>query len=85
MIVAGSIIGWLAAFMFRTDGTSHGLQLNIATGIAGALFGGLLVSPLLGTGELAGGRYIVGAMLVAKLVAAVFVVTLNLVRSRAFG
>ena len=84
MIVAGAVIGWLAAIVLRTDASSNELQLSIAAGIAGALLAGLVISPAIGTGELIGGRYDTAALLITKLGAAVSSIPLNLVRLREF-
>ena len=84
MIVAGAVIGWLAAIVLRTDASSNELQLSIAAGIVGALLAGLVISPAIGTGELIGGRYDTAALLITKLGAAVSSIPLNLVRLREF-
>ena len=84
MIVAGAVIGWLAAIVLRADASSNELQLSIAAGIAGALLAGLVISPAIGTGELIGGRYDTAALLITKLGAAVSSIPLNLVRLREF-
>ncbi len=77
MIVAGAILGWLVAFVLRTDQNARGLQLNIGTGIAAALVAGLLISPALGTGDLLGNRYSVRAILLCMIATVALLVPLN--------
>ncbi len=42
LIVVGGIVGWLASIMTRTD-DRHGILLNVAVGVAGALVSALLI------------------------------------------
>lgn len=44
-IAVGGIIGWIASMIMRTD-AQQGVLMNIVVGIAGALFGGWLIAPL---------------------------------------
>ena len=62
MIVVGTVLGWLAAFILRRD-SDRDLRVFLVAGIAGALFAGLLLSPALNIGNLASGTYTVGALL----------------------
>lgn len=48
-IVIGGILGWLASIVMKTDG-QQGIILNVVVGIVGALVGGWMLAPLLGTG-----------------------------------
>jgi uncharacterized membrane protein YeaQ/YmgE (transglycosylase-associated protein family) len=50
-IVIGGILGWLASLVMKTD-AQQGLLMNVIVGIIGALLGGWLLSPLLGTGTI---------------------------------
>lgn len=49
-IVIGGILGWLASIVMKTDG-QQGIFLNVIVGIVGALIGGWMLAPLLGTGN----------------------------------
>ncbi len=82
MIVTGAVLGWLATIVFNANGTSRGLQTNIAGGIIGALVAGLIISPAIGTGSLIGSRYSVGAVIVSMIGAMLLLLSLNLLRSR---
>ena len=48
IIIVGGILGWLASIVMRTD-AQQGILLNIVVGIIGAILGGLLLAPLLGS------------------------------------
>lgn len=53
-IVVGSGVGWLAA---RVRGNHHlGVPINVIYGVSGALLGGWLLGPLLGS-ETSGGAW----------------------------
>ncbi len=82
MIVAGAALGWLAAVAFRAEELSRTVRLHIGGGIAGALLAGLVVSPLLGTGNMMAGPYNVSALLVSIIgaVTAIALVTVLQVR-----
>jgi uncharacterized membrane protein YeaQ/YmgE (transglycosylase-associated protein family) len=45
-LLAGGLIGWVASMIMRTD--PHGMILNLAVGIFGAMVGGWVISPLVG-------------------------------------
>jgi uncharacterized membrane protein YeaQ/YmgE (transglycosylase-associated protein family) len=47
-VIVGGSIGWLATWVMRTD-AQQGIALNLVLGVAGALLGGGLLSPLLGS------------------------------------
>ncbi|QZH76002.1 MAG: hypothetical protein JY451_05355 [Erythrobacter sp.] len=80
MIVTGAILGWLMAFVLGTDRTVRGLQLNIGVGIAAALMAGLVISPVIGTGDLLGDRYSVRAIAICMIATVALLVPLNLLR-----
>ncbi|RPF71557.1 GlsB/YeaQ/YmgE family stress response membrane protein [Aurantiacibacter spongiae] len=79
MVVAGAIVGWIAAFVARSDGT-RALQHNVAAGILGALVAGIAISPALGTGEMLGESCRISALLVSLAGAVAFILPLNLFR-----
>lgn len=62
LIVAGSIIGWLAAIV-RSEEDKTKLFVDAGAGVAGALFGGLVLAPAFGLGNLLSGTYHVPALL----------------------
>lgn len=78
-LVVGGIIGWLASMVMRTD-AQQGVVLNIVVGIVGALIGGLLLSPLLGTGTINQSNFSVGSLVVSFLGAVILLAIVNLVR-----
>lgn len=43
LTAVGSILGWLAAILSRSD-DRHGIALNVAVGVFGALAGGAIAS-----------------------------------------
>ena len=82
MIVAGAILGWLAALALPAKGPRNAMLPAIAAGIAGALVSGLVVAPLVGAGDLSSGPYRVTAMLVSTLGALAVVVSTSLLHLR---
>ena len=48
ILIVGGLIGWIASIVMRTN-AQQGIFLNVVVGIVGALLGGFLLSPLLGT------------------------------------
>lgn len=52
MLVIGGIIGWVGSIAMRSN-TRQAMLVNGAIGIAGALIGGFLLTPLLGGGSVA--------------------------------
>ena len=79
LLVAGGIMGWLAAIITQTD-HKRGVLLNAAVGILGSLIAGLVVTPLMGTGNLLAGRYDVTALLLALTGSAGLLLAVNLLR-----
>lgn len=78
-LIIGGVIGWLASLVMRTDG-QQGLILNVVVGIVGALIGGFLLSPLLGTSTINQGNFSLGGLLVSFLGAVVLLAIVNLIR-----
>lgn len=82
-IVIGGVLGWLASMVMKTD-AQQGMFLNVVVGIVGALLGGWLIAPLLGTGTINSDDFSVGSLLVSFLGAVVLLAIVNLVfRGRA--
>ena len=81
LIVVGGMLGWLAAIIVGAE-TGRARLRNIVTGIAGALVAGLVVNPLLGSGDLLGSEYNVDALLVALAGSVVVLLAIHLWRDR---
>ena len=79
LVVVGGILGWLAAIVMRAE-DSRSILLNVALGIGGALFAGLVVYPMLGGGSLLAGDYSVDGLLIALLGSLAVLVAVNLLR-----
>jgi uncharacterized membrane protein YeaQ/YmgE (transglycosylase-associated protein family) len=78
-LVVGGIVGWLASLIMRTDG-QQGIVLNIVVGVVGALLGGWLISPLVGSPTINQGDLSVSSLLVSLLGAVILLAAVNLVR-----
>lgn len=78
-LVVGGIIGWLASLMMRTDG-QQGVVLNVVVGIVGAFLGGLLISPLVGAGNINDGNFSLPSLLVSLVGAVILLAIVNLFR-----
>ena len=78
-LIVGGIVGWLASLVMRTDG-QQGILLNIVVGIVGAFLGGLLLSPLLGTGTINNSGLSVATFLVSLGGAVILLAIVNLFR-----
>ncbi len=78
-LIVGGIIGWLASIVMRTD-AQQGTLLNIVVGIVGAFLGGLLLSPLFGTGTINQGNFSLPSLLVSLLGAVILLAIVNLFR-----
>jgi uncharacterized membrane protein YeaQ/YmgE (transglycosylase-associated protein family) len=78
-IVVGGIIGWLASLVMKTD-AQQGMFLNVVVGIVGALLGGWLLAPLLGTGTINQNDFSISSLFVSFLGALVLLMVVNLLR-----
>jgi uncharacterized membrane protein YeaQ/YmgE (transglycosylase-associated protein family) len=78
-LVIGGVVGWIASLIMRTDG-QQGILLNVVVGIVGAFIGGLLLSPLLGTGTINNSGLSVGTFLVSLGGAVILLAIVNLFR-----
>lgn len=80
-LVLGGVIGWLAS-MAINRGTRREAPLNVFVGVAGALIGGWLLSPLLGVGT-TNQYYFSGPSLALSLIGAVsLLAVINVLRRR---
>jgi uncharacterized membrane protein YeaQ/YmgE (transglycosylase-associated protein family) len=78
-LVVGGLIGWLASIVMRTDG-QQGILLNVVVGVAGAILGGWLLSPLVGASTINQSNFSVAGLLVSLVGAVVLLAVVNLVR-----
>jgi len=78
-LVVGGIVGWIASLIMRTDG-QQGIVLNVVVGVIGALLGGWLLAPMLGTGTINSNDFSVAGLLVSLLGAVILLAIVNLVR-----
>ena len=81
-LILGGVIGWLASLVMKTD-AQQGIILNVVVGIVGAFLGGLLISPLLGRGDINDGDFSIGGLLVSFLGAVILLAIVNLFRRKA--
>jgi len=78
-LVIGGVVGWLASIVMRTDG-QQGIGLNIVVGIVGAMLGGFLLSPLIGSSTINQGNFSLSGLLVSFLGAVILLAIVNLFR-----
>lgn len=79
LLLSGMALGWMATIILQTGEKSR-LLVNILAGIGGALLAGILLNPLIGLGDLIGGRYKEEALLAALAGAILLLVAVNLLR-----
>jgi uncharacterized membrane protein YeaQ/YmgE (transglycosylase-associated protein family) len=80
-VVLGGIIGWLASIVMKTN-AQQGIFLNIVVGVVGAFLGGLLLTPLLGSGTINNDDFSLPGVLVSFLGAIILLAIVNLFRRR---
>lgn len=78
-LLIGGVLGWLASVIMRTD-AQQGVILNVVVGIVGALLGGWLLAPMLGTGTINTNDFSLASMGVSLLGAVVLLAIVNLIR-----
>jgi uncharacterized membrane protein YeaQ/YmgE (transglycosylase-associated protein family) len=78
-LILGGLIGWLASVVMRTN-AQQGIFLNIVVGVIGAMVGGFLISPLLGTGTINQNDFSIAALIVSFIGAVILLAIVNLVR-----
>ena len=78
-LVVGGLIGWLASLVMRTD-AQQGLILNVVVGIVGALLGGFLLSPLIGSGTINQNNFSLPALVVSFGGAIILLFIVNMFR-----
>ena len=78
-LVIGGLIGWVASMIMKTDG-QQGIVLNVVVGIVGAMLGGWIISPLLGSGTINDGSLNIASLGVSLLGAVILLAIVNLFR-----
>lgn len=78
-LIVGGVIGWLASMVMNTD-RQQGVGLNIIVGIVGAYLGGLLISPLIGGGNINQNDFSLPGLFVSFLGAVLLLAIVNFVR-----
>jgi len=78
-LVVGAVLGWLASIETGAR-APHGIVVNVAAGIAGALMAGWLLSSPFGPAAIRSGEFSLAGLVVAPLGAIVVLAVVNLVR-----
>lgn len=78
-LVIGGLIGWVASMIMKTD-AQQGVFLNIVVGIVGAMLGGWLLAPLLGTGTINSNDFSLAGLAVSLLGAVILLAIVNFFR-----
>jgi len=78
-LIVGRLIGWLASLVMRTD-AQQGIVLNVVVGIVGALLGGFLLSPLIGSGTINQSNFSLPALVVSFGGAIILLFIVNMFR-----
>jgi uncharacterized membrane protein YeaQ/YmgE (transglycosylase-associated protein family) len=63
-LVIGGLVGWIASKVMNTD-AQQGIVMNVVVGIVGALLGGWLLSPLVGSSTINQGNFSIAGLLVS--------------------
>ena len=80
-IIVGGILGWIASMIMKTN-EQQGIFLNIVVGIVGAFLGGLILSPLFGTGTINQYDFSLGSLFVSLLGAVILLAIVTFFRGR---
>ena len=80
-LVVGGLVGWVASMIMKTDG-QQGIFLNVVVGIVGAMVGGFLISPLLGSSTINQGNFSLPGLLVSLVGAIILLAVVNMFRRR---
>lgn len=78
-IIIGGVLGWLASIVMRTN-AQQGIFLNVVVGIIGAVLGGLILAPMIGTGTINDGDYSIASLGISFVGAIVLLAIVNLLR-----
>jgi uncharacterized membrane protein YeaQ/YmgE (transglycosylase-associated protein family) len=80
-LVVGGVVGWLASIVMGTN-ARQGILLNVVVGIVGAMLGGWLVSPLVGSATINQGDFSLGGLMVSFTGAVILLGIVSLLRAR---
>jgi len=80
-LVVGGVLGWLASIVMKTD-AQQGMILNVVVGIVGAVLGGFLIAPMVGTGTINTNDFSLPGLFVSFLGAIILLAIVNLFRRR---
>lgn len=80
-LAIGALIGWVGSLVLKSD-PDHGVFMNVVVGIVGALVGGWLVGPLVGTATAQGDGFSVVGVLVSLLGAVLLLALFDFARRR---
>jgi uncharacterized membrane protein YeaQ/YmgE (transglycosylase-associated protein family) len=83
-LVLGGVIGWVASLIMDTD-AEQGMILNVVVGIVGALLGGWLIAPLIGSDTINEGDFSLIGLGVSLLGAVLLLVIVRAVRRKSPG
>lgn len=78
-LIVGGLLGWVASIIMRTN-DKQGILLNVVVGIIGALIGGWLIAPMLGTGTINSNDFSLASIGVSLLGAVILLGIVNLFR-----
>lgn len=78
-LIVGGLLGWIASIVMGTD-ARQGIFLNVVVGIVGAVLGGWLLSPLVGTSTINQANFSLPGLVVSFLGAIVLLALVKLVR-----
>ncbi len=78
-VVIGGVLGWLASIVMRTN-AQQGLFLNVVVGIIGAVLGGFILAPMIGSGTINDGDYSIASLGVSFVGAIILLAVVNLLR-----
>ena len=80
-LIVGGLLGWVASMIMGTN-DKQGIFLNIIVGTLAPFLGGLILSPLFGTGTINQGDFSMSSLLVSLVGAVVLLAIVNFFRRR---
>ena len=83
-LVLGGVIGWVASLIMDTD-AQQGMFLNVVVGIVGALLGGWLIAPLVGSSTINEGDFSLVGLGVSLLGAIALLAIVRMIRGGRSG
>jgi uncharacterized membrane protein YeaQ/YmgE (transglycosylase-associated protein family) len=80
-LFVGGILGWIASIVMHTD-QRQGIGMNVVVGIAGALIGGWIISPMIGGATINQGDFSGVGLMVSFAGAILLLVAVSLIQRR---